>query len=74
MRIELDQSDADVLKGILQQRVTDLDREISATENLRFKGALRDVERSVERILGKVTSAIDARPEDWEPRDQVPDT
>jgi hypothetical protein len=74
MRIELDPSETDMLKDILQQKVTDLDREISATENLRFKGALRDVERRVEQILGKVTSAVDGGPGDWEPRDEVPDT
>jgi hypothetical protein len=76
MNIDLNQNDLITLREVLQQHVTDLDREINATDSSRYKNALRDTERQLERILGVVTGAIEpaaAPPRDWEPRDDVRD-
>jgi hypothetical protein len=76
MQIDLSKEEATTLREILQERVTELDREISNTDNRKYKGALRETERQVERILGAVTVAIDAPstgPVTWEPRDDVDD-
>jgi len=76
MHIDLSQEDATTLREILRERVTELDREISNADNRRSKGALRETERQVERILGAVTVAIETPatgPAAWEPRDDVDD-
>ena len=73
MHIELDRQDAAALRDILQEKVTQLDRQIGAAENPRFKGELRKEEHQVERILGAVTVAIEQGPSEWEPRDNVND-
>ena len=76
MQIDLSKEDATTLREILQERVTDLDREINNTDNRRYRGALRETERQVERILGAVTVAIGTPatgPVTREPRDDVDD-
>lgn len=76
MNIDLSQSDLITLRDVLRQHVTDLGREINATDSLRYKHGLRDTEHQLERILGAVTGAIEpgaAPPRDWEARDSVPD-
>ena len=76
MQIELSNEEATTLREILQERVTELDREINNTDSRRYKGALRETERQVERILGAVSVAIERRdtgPVTWEPRDDVDD-
>jgi hypothetical protein len=76
MQIDLSKEEATTLREILQERVTELDREISNTDNRKYKGALRETERQVERILGVVTVAIEAPasgPASREPRDDVDD-
>jgi len=76
MNIDLNQSDLITLRDVLQQHVSDLGREINATDSLRYKKGLQDTGRQLERILGAVTSAMApdaATPRDWEARDSVPD-
>jgi hypothetical protein len=76
MDLHLNQDECQMLREVLQQRVAELDREIAATENSRFKRELRDTERSIERVLGKVTTAMEPQqrpPDSWEERDAVPD-
>jgi hypothetical protein len=76
MQIDLSSDDASALFEILRQRLSELDKEIYATERRRFKEALRVDERQLERILEAVRAAIardDAAPAEWEPRDAVSD-
>ena len=74
MHIELDPDEALALREVLQEKVTELDREINRTDSLRFKDELRRTERTLERILGQVTPrpAVGGS-RDWEPRDNVVD-
>ena len=80
MEINLNQDQARMLRDVLQERVSQLDWEIAATENPRFRRELRENERALERILGAVTTAVEpgaaggSTPDAWEPRDNVPDT
>lgn len=76
MTIDLNRDDLIILREVLQQHVTDLDREINNTDSRRYKDGLRVTERQLERILGALTTAIapDSEPREWEPRDSVPDT
>ena len=73
MRVDLSYEEASVLRDVLQEKVTELDKEINRADSLRYKEQLRTIERTLERILGSV-SAESARPENWEQRDAVPDT
>ena len=76
MEINLNQDEARMLRDVLRERVSQLDWEIAATENPRFRRELRENERALERILGAVTTAVEPaasgnrRPEAWEPRDK----
>lgn len=77
MTIDLNRDDLIILRDVLKQHVSDLDREINNTDRRRYKDSLRDTERQLERILGVVTTAIapaGAEPGEWEPRDSVLDT
>lgn len=74
MHIDLNHDEAAALRELLQEKVTELDREINRTDSLRFKEQLRNIERTLEHVLGSVSreeSAAGAG--DWEPRDQVID-
>jgi hypothetical protein len=76
MHIDLNQDDGATLRDILEQRITELDKEINATDSRRYKDALRETGRQLERILGAVTTAMTpptTGPADWEPRDNVGD-
>jgi hypothetical protein len=74
MRIDLSHEEATALRELLQEKVTELDREINRTDSLRFKEQLRNVERTLEHVLGAVSREESAGgPSDWEPRDQVID-
>ena len=76
MHFDLAYEDAATLRDLLQRRVTELDSEIYATESLRFKDALRQDERQLERILRTLSEAMQSHssaPGEWEPRDSVPD-
>jgi hypothetical protein len=76
MQIDLSSDDASALFDVLRQHISDLDKEIYATENRRFKEALRGDERQLERILEAVRVAIArdvAAPTEWEARDNASD-
>ena len=74
MRIDLSHEEANALRDLLQEKVTELDKEINRTDSLRFKEQLRNVERTLEHVLGSVSrEEAAAGPNDWEPRDQVID-
>jgi hypothetical protein len=81
MELDLKPDEARMLRDVLQERVRQLDWEIAATENPRFRRELRDTERALERILGAVSTAVEPAaaagttpgPDAWEPRDNVPD-
>jgi len=76
MQIDLSQEDVATLREILRARVTELDKEINNTDSRRYKGALRETERQIERILGAVSVAIEkpaTAPAAWELRDEVDD-
>ena len=74
MHIDLTRDEANALRELLQEKVTDLDKEINRTDSLRYKEQLRNVERALERVLGAVsTDDPAAGPREWEPRDAVID-
>jgi len=57
MTLELTSEEAETLRELVQQRVTELDREINRTDSLEFKDELRKVRRTMERILGRLSAA-----------------
>src|SRR5207244_4169347 len=59
MHIELNHAEAEAVRDLLQQRVTELDKEINRTDSLTFKNDLRQLERTIERVLGGVSSALE---------------
>jgi hypothetical protein len=58
MQITLSQDDGEVLRDLLRQRVAELDNEINRTDSLAFKSELRQLDRTVVRILGEVSAAL----------------
>jgi hypothetical protein len=72
MHIELNPDEVTALREVLREKVSELDREINRTDSLRFKDELRQAERTLERILGRV-SQPEGGPPEWEPRDNVAD-
>ena len=73
MHLELNNDEAMTLRSLLQERVSQLDRQINAADSLRFKEQLRNEERCVERILGPLNSDGATALPDWEERDDVTD-
>lgn len=73
MHIELSDDEAMMLRTVLQERVTQLDKQINAADSPRFKDELRAEERCVERILGALNADAAAGPSEWETRDDVTD-
>jgi hypothetical protein len=59
MRIELSHVEAEAVRDLLQQRVIELDKEINRTDSLAFKNDLRQLERTIERVLGGLSSALE---------------
>ena len=77
MQIDLGHNDVERLREILQQQVKELDTEINATDSHRYRDALKESGRQLERILGAITSALAPNtpgPAEWEPRDDVIDS
>jgi hypothetical protein len=62
MHIELSQDEAEILRDLLQQKVVELDKEINRTDSLAFKDELRKLDRTIERVLGALTTALAASP------------
>ena len=59
MHVELNHSEAEALRTLLQQHIVDLDKEINRTDSLRFKHDLQELDRKLERALGKVSAALE---------------
>jgi len=59
MQIELNHAEAEALRELLRQRVAELDKEINRTDSFAFKNDLRQLERTIERVLGGVSSALE---------------
>jgi hypothetical protein len=59
MYIDLSRSEAEVLRDLLQQRIVELDKEINRTDRFAFKEMLRSIDRTIERVLAEVTTALD---------------
>ena len=72
MHIELNPDEVRALREVLQDKLTELDREINRADSLRFKDELRRTERTLEHILDRVTQP-EGGPIEWEPRDSVVD-
>ena len=58
MHIELTHEEAEALRDLLQQRVKELDTEINRTDSIMFKEELRQLDRTIERVLGEVSTAL----------------
>ena len=68
MNIELSRDDAELVRDVLRQRVVELDREINRTDRFAFKRELQEFERSLERVLGHVSSKLEQADCDVAPR------
>jgi hypothetical protein len=58
MQIELSRDDAVTLRDLLRDKVVELDKEINRTDSLAFKQELRQLDRTIERVLGEVSTAL----------------
>ena len=58
MQIELSRDEAEVLRDVLTNEVEQLDKEINRTDSLRYKSGLRDTDRTIAAILGRITAAL----------------
>ena len=58
MQIELPREDAAALYDVLRQRMVELDQEISRTESLAFKRELQDLDRTLERVIAALSTAL----------------
>ena len=48
-----------MLRDVLQQKVTELDTEINRTDSLAFKAELREIDRAMARVLGRLSEAVE---------------
>lgn len=60
MRIELSRTEAEALRELLQHRVLELDKEINRTDSLGFKHGLQQLDRTIERVIGELTTALES--------------
>jgi hyperosmotically inducible protein len=60
MQMELNREEAELLRDLLHHEVEELDKEINRTDSLRFKRGLRDTDRTMETILGRITALLRA--------------
>jgi hypothetical protein len=58
MQIELSQDDAVTLRNLLRDKVVELDKEINRTDSIVFKQKLQQLDRTIERLLGEVSTAL----------------
>jgi hypothetical protein len=73
MHIDLNDDETMMLRDLLEERVTQLDKQINAADSLRFKDVLRDEEHRLERILGALNRSPAANPSEWPARDSATD-
>lgn len=62
MNLQFSREEVEILRDILRQRIIELDKEINRTDSLDYKKGLRQLDRTMERILGEVTSALASAP------------
>ena len=67
MNLQLDENDARMLRDLLRQKVVEMDTEINRTDSLTFKEDLRRLEQGLERIIGALSTALDAPGRDSTP-------
>ncbi len=58
MQIELTRDEAVLLRDTLQHEIRELDKEINRTDSLAFKHELQETDHVMERILGRITTAL----------------
>ena len=58
MQIELSRDDAVTLRDSLRDKVVALDKEINRTDSIAFKQELQQLDRTIERVLGEVSTAL----------------
>jgi hypothetical protein len=59
MHIQLSRVEAETLRVFLQEKVIELDKEINRTDSFAFKEKLRNIDRTIEHVLGQVTQALE---------------
>jgi hypothetical protein len=59
IRVEVSREEAEALRDLLRARILELDKEISRTDNLDFKASLRQLDRTMERLLENVSGALE---------------
>ena len=62
MEIEFSRDEAELLRTALQRHVVELDREINRTDSLEYKRELQQTDRTIERILGRISAALERAP------------
>ena len=63
MQLQLTDQEALTLREVLQHKVLELDTEINRTDSLAFKAELRDIDRTIERVLGRLSAAVEHAPD-----------
>jgi hypothetical protein len=58
MQIELSRDEAEILRDVLTNEVKQLDNEINHTDSRTYKDELRDTDRTIASILGRITAAL----------------
>jgi hypothetical protein len=59
MQIELTRDDAEMVREVLRQRIHELDTEINRTDRFAFKHELQELDRAMERVVGKLSTALE---------------
>jgi len=59
IELRLSREDAQLLCDLLRQRIREMDIEINRTDSLEFKSDLRRIDRSLERVLGQLSAALE---------------
>jgi hypothetical protein len=62
MHIELSTDEGEALRDLLRQRILELDKEINRTDSFEFKKGLQQLDRTLERVLGEVSTALAGSP------------
>ena len=62
MTIELTRDEAEALRELLREKIVELDREINRTDTFAFKARLRQLDRTIEHVLGELSSALNQEP------------
>jgi hypothetical protein len=63
MQIAFTHDEAQLPRNMLQHRIEELDKEINRTDSLAFKRELRSTDRTMERILGRISAALERNSE-----------